>query len=598
MSITLSIDVTKGAGGNADVAPRLVHFSAVNTTSSETTRPFDELIYFWDFGDTGSSGSGNWNNWGVMPNFPRNKSKGPVVAHVYEDPGTYTWKCWCKNPVTGTLAYTTGSVTVISADSVFSGSNTVCFSTSGNFTGAPSGATQITTSSGTTVMSHKGSGKRLLLRAGETFTWDSAPTSSGITLMTIGKFGSGANPIINLNASTNLLDPHNSSQLRLIDLNVQGQANSNTNCMGSFYTCSDILVLRVSGGNYATGDNGFVFIDFGTMSDFVGLVDCDMNGLGPGGNGANWVFAYCSRLCILGSSFVDTSSREHVVRLQYTPNSVVAYVRAKDPAPAKGCLTIRGPLWGGGTSFPAGSYQEYINVYGVYTEGSDTGLMGSAPSSDTQDQRIRYEVWDSCLGVVSENINVCSRFALDYFTVRNCAVIIIGSVLTGNCHAFNFDKNAGSVEPDHVGGRFYNNTIAGNTSNNLDCVFLAGAVSDCVVKKCYCQNLGAGTHNVISDSSSPSAPPTQADNIGSGSNNVTTNPPTVFSDLIPANGSSIHNAGGTEKLPVWDDAGGRERPLDNWDVGAWEYGASVLSPSVIGNYYSFTSGSNYYVIAT
>jgi hypothetical protein len=467
MSITLSVTINDGGSGDARVAPRLIKFSAKNTTSSETTKPFRDLIYYWDFGDTDTTST--WpTHGGVMPARLRNRFKGPVAAHVYETAGTYTWRCWALNPVTDTIVSTSGSVTILSPDSVYPTTNTICFANSGqDFVGAPSAASQITTASFNTAMSSAGNWKRLLFRRGGTYSITSIPSAANFTGLSIGSFGSGADPIINLSASTRLMTVTDSIGLRIYDLDVHGQSNASTECITSG-KATDLLILRVDCQDLDSGLGGFVFEETGVgkLSDLVGIVDCNCIHLGGGGAGANWVFAYCANMCILGCRFEDSTGREHVCRLQHSPDSVIAYCHFKDPATGRGCLTVRGPIWtgSGNGTVPAGTYQEYINVYSCLAEGSNAGLFGSGSSADNQDQRIRHEVWDSCIGLVKIDINLAASFKLDYVVVRNCAIIMIGDPLIGNLNGFFFGHNSNAREPGHVGARFYNCTVVGATA--------------------------------------------------------------------------------------------------------------------------------------
>src|SRR5512145_1297788 len=70
------------------VAPLAVFFDATGTTRSSTFRPFHDVEYRWDFGDPVS---GNWQPTdGSRTGRSRNSATGPVAAHVFGAPGTYT----------------------------------------------------------------------------------------------------------------------------------------------------------------------------------------------------------------------------------------------------------------------------------------------------------------------------------------------------------------------------------------------------------------------------------------------------------------------------------------------------------------------------
>ncbi len=70
------------------VAPLAVFFDATTTTSTFAKKAFHELHYAWDFGDPKA---GTW-QYGNPKRKDRNKALGPVAAHVFEMPGTYTVK--------------------------------------------------------------------------------------------------------------------------------------------------------------------------------------------------------------------------------------------------------------------------------------------------------------------------------------------------------------------------------------------------------------------------------------------------------------------------------------------------------------------------
>src|SRR4030066_531277 len=169
--IVLSLVPARTSG----VAPLAVFVDASGTTDiGVTTRPFHDLEYTWSFGDPGS---GTWAS-GAQPGVSsKNSATGPVAAHVFETPGTY--------PVTLTVfdgtntATTNTTITVQDPDTVFAGTNTICFSTSGTFTGCPAGATQTTTSNFVTAIANQTTNKRLLFRRGETFT---AASTAAITV--------------------------------------------------------------------------------------------------------------------------------------------------------------------------------------------------------------------------------------------------------------------------------------------------------------------------------------------------------------------------------------------------------------------------------
>src|SRR4030065_2651648 len=181
--IVLSLVPARTSG----VAPLAVFFDASATTDTGVTnRPFHDLEYTWSFGD---ASSGTWAS-GAQPGVSsKNSATGPVAAHVFETPGTYTVTLTAFD---GTNSATTNTtITVQDPNTVFAGSNTICFSTSGTFTGCPSGATHTTTSNFVTAIANQTTSKRLLFRRGETFTEASTAAITVTGPGIVGAFGIG-----------------------------------------------------------------------------------------------------------------------------------------------------------------------------------------------------------------------------------------------------------------------------------------------------------------------------------------------------------------------------------------------------------------------
>lgn len=162
----LSAQLMSTASGTEGVAPFGVHFNALNPGSGVIQPPPSggisfsaDFQYEWDFGDPLS---GNWPSSGRS----RNHDIGFVSGHVYENPGNYTVTLTVTTTENETHTYSQ-DITVQDPDLVFPGNSTICVSTSGNFTGAPSGALLVTTSDFFNLVPHMKDGKRILLRRGE-----------------------------------------------------------------------------------------------------------------------------------------------------------------------------------------------------------------------------------------------------------------------------------------------------------------------------------------------------------------------------------------------------------------------------------------------
>jgi len=175
-----SVSPSFAASRASCVAPCFVHFDATNTDSDgDGTRGewFDDLVdanFGWDFGDSTAAGK-TW-AYGARATtavgaYSKNRDVGFVAGHLFEQPGTYTVKLTVTNK-NGNAASTTATIQVAAWSNATNGP-TYCFSTSGNFSGCPSGSTQVTSSdfdaSVAACTNNNARAARCLFRGGETF---------------------------------------------------------------------------------------------------------------------------------------------------------------------------------------------------------------------------------------------------------------------------------------------------------------------------------------------------------------------------------------------------------------------------------------------
>ena len=158
-------------------APLAVLFDASGTTVS-TGNAFHQLSYEFNFNDDRGL------SWAVSGQPKNIQSGGPIAAHVFDLPGTYTVRVRAQS-ATG-YSDSTVTVTVQNPDSVYAGTSTVCVSTTSNFSGCPSGAATQTT------LPSNYAGKRVLLRRGESFGAVAIRYHEDNVM--VSTFGSGAKP--------------------------------------------------------------------------------------------------------------------------------------------------------------------------------------------------------------------------------------------------------------------------------------------------------------------------------------------------------------------------------------------------------------------
>ncbi len=185
------------------VAPAGVWLTALGTSGFAAGAPsggatydprYHEITYIWDTGDTGvwnalENTLSQWNDKSLMT--------GPRGAHVYDTPGTYTPTASGFEVAGESGQGSTASFEVLDPDDVYSGAATVCIALDGNFTGAPSGAQQVTSLSGlqSAINNANTTPTRILFKRGETYD-GVAMNCRNDEIEYIGAWGLGDRPIL------------------------------------------------------------------------------------------------------------------------------------------------------------------------------------------------------------------------------------------------------------------------------------------------------------------------------------------------------------------------------------------------------------------
>ena len=199
--------------------------------------------------------------------------------------------------------------------------NTVCVSTSGNFTGCPSNVTaRVTTSNFTTALGNiTSSRKRVLLRCGETWASGSGYTITQAGPGLIGAYNdSGPTnrtntctvPRVTVSSNPINFGSGSASDWRIMDLEFDGGGGTGARAIDSGVPNSNITILRLNAhftnGIYVDSITTNQSIDNWTIQD---TSITDFNGIGI------WADHQPNKLAILGSKIWD-SHGEHCVRLQ------------------------------------------------------------------------------------------------------------------------------------------------------------------------------------------------------------------------------------------------------------------------------------------
>jgi len=316
-AIDTQIDTNRVSG----VAPLAVFFDATATTSTATDKPFHELRYAWEFGDPDS---GVW-QYGNPGNNNKNQATGPVAAHVFETPGIYTVKLTTQelNGDTGNGSLT---ITVQNPNTVFPGKKTVCFSITGDFSGCPDGAKEVTTDKFEKAMAHVRAGKRLLFRRGESWsaTGGSAINNEGPGL--IGAFGSGNRPVIHNTSDEDLIQlsrgrSGRTNDWRIMDLEMSS-SNAESEMVRSDNTVTNFLLLRLKARNFYR----FVSIAADALHYYhssshenLFVIECDFEDSYSHGS-----YVAAEGLVYIGNRLKDAPN-SHVLRIPYANPVVISH---------------------------------------------------------------------------------------------------------------------------------------------------------------------------------------------------------------------------------------------------------------------------------
>lgn len=175
------------ASRSSGPAPLAVQFNAIGTThTKDNLDTFRELGYHFTFDDPNS---GTWKHSGKSKNA---QIGGPIAAHVFETPGTYTVQVRAQDSE-GDFSDTSIIITVTDPNEVYVGATTVVISTDSDTAGAPDGARLLTNQ---TSWPQWESGIRYLLMSGQDFSAFGDIDLNLVQDIQIGKNGNGADPIV------------------------------------------------------------------------------------------------------------------------------------------------------------------------------------------------------------------------------------------------------------------------------------------------------------------------------------------------------------------------------------------------------------------
>ena len=514
------------------VAPLAVFFDGTGTTATSTTRPFHDLEYRWDFDDAlGSPVNGTtWGEGSRAGISSRNSATGPVSAHVFERPGTYTVALTVSN---GANSVTNSCVQIVALDPdvVFAGAKTTCFSTSGTFTGCPADAATVTTSDFVVAMGSAAAQTRLLFRRGETWTAGASYTLSAAGPGIIGAYDVGTAPVVQMTGGTTLIRLGTGAaptfaDWRVMDLDIDLQSNAVARFLQATGNASRILFLRL---HIHDGKNAYTFSDPSGAPpwDQIFIVDNYIHTI-IGGVGGVGTFASAKRLAYLGNFVDDIIAAEHNIRFPYIGKGVLSNNTLSRPGvPGRANIKMHAP------DFPTYSaYTEEVIVSdNKMSSNTNNWMFELQPQSRHNDERLRNiiverNLFQAIAGFATAVISVSGS----EITLRNNIIDITGSVALAGFSVGRFGLCAPECEPPPENIRIYNNTF-------------------------YSSDSGVGLFFIeLLSSISPASPTTVKNNLGYAPNiTLTATFPQMIKDLATGTIASANSTHADVKstVPAW-----------------------------------------------
>lgn len=449
------------------VAPLYVFFDTAGTTATATTRPFHELEYHWNFGD---EGNGLWTATPEMQNLRRNVATGPVAAHVYEKPGTYT-ACVTVFDGANTVSRSI-QITVTDADTVFA-ANTLCVGNSlpvAGSGGCPAGAAVLQSSNFTAAINNNiASRKRILFRRGDTFTSSASANIRVNGPGLIGAFGTGAAPRVNVTGNNRAFELSSGStpgikDWRIMDLEINGNSGAATNGVYAEGGIDQVTLLRLNIHHVHFGVqlSPFVLDYYGgqhRLWDQVAVVDSSIQTI-VGGGGGYGLYVGAQRFALMGNVLKDSTQAEHILR---TPNIVKAVISHNDmanSAPTKHVVKLQAAVF---NVSPTGFSEQIVMSDNKFTGGAGVDwTVAIGPENAQSDEKVKHVIVErNWFAPHSAQDQALTVWAQDV-TVRNNLFN-----LTGTAGRVGIVVERRGVEPPPASVHAYNNTFYSNSAGGF-----------------------------------------------------------------------------------------------------------------------------------
>jgi hypothetical protein len=466
VSSSPALTLTAQAARTEGVAPLGVFFDATATTSTATTRPFHEIEYQWNFGD---AASGAWSATPGMPNLSRNLATGPVAAHVFETPGTYTV---CVTAFDGVnTASTSIEITVTDPNIVFA-ANTLCVGAGSEPVagegGCPAGASVLASGDfDAAINDNIANRKRILFRRGDVFTGDTDTRVMVEGPGLIGAFGSGNAPVVNLSGAETVgilisdKETPNFKDWRVMDLEINGSSEPKAEGVLAIGGMDQVTLLRLNihhvhvGVRLSPSTLDFPDWEAHHLWDQFFMVDSSIQTL-IGGSGGNGMFIGAQRFAVLGSVLSDSTGGEHVLRTPSVYKGVIGHNNMSTPSSDKHVLKLHAEPF---NVSPTGFTEQIVIADNKFTGGTGSAwTVTLGPQDGSSDETVRNVIVERNWFAPHASQQVAVVVWAQDVTVRNNLFDLTG---TSQVRGVFVDQRG--IEPPPANVHVYNNTFYSNS---------------------------------------------------------------------------------------------------------------------------------------
>lgn len=577
-----NIVAASAAARVSGTAPLYVALDASGTTSvGITTKPFHDIEYTWGFGDTGA---GSWAAGSGLGSNSKNVAYGPMAGHIFETPGTYSVTLSAYDGTSNCDA-TPITITVADPDSTYA-STTVCVGNSAptaGVGGCPSGAAVATSADFDAVLSAQVTAgkRRILFKRGDTFVASTGVTITATGPGTIGAYGSGAVPQVNVTGSQGdnpIIEFGNSSTVlqkdwRVMDLSFS--LNNSAEAIGMGGGFDQVTILRVTAR--ACGD-ACIFYNSAVLNvganphlfDQAAVVDCDL------AEPESWGLFFNAKNFFIAGNTINSATGSHTLRISIGINGAISNnTLGPNGLGSAGThvLKLHAAPYGSATDgVPINTATQKIVIsYNSLQPGNNSTnnwTMAIDPQDDAENERIQDVIVEANTFLAGTNTGLSISLQAVDATIRNNV-----SNNTGGADGCFIEVNRRSTAaPAPTGIKLYNNSLYTN-SNNLNgsdtpfIVIRSNVATGGITAK---NNLGyapgvSGTPLMFLDQGSGNTLANNSSNAQTKTNpNYTTNPPVTLGNYKPTSGYSL---GAGASVPNFHDPF-RVLWAPTWDIGA------------------------------